>query len=359
MFYWCNLSNLCISRLRKMISKILKSSPVFLLLFLLTACQSHQSVTVQKEWQHYKAKFVLKNGRVVDTGNGGISHSEGQGYGLLLAVRSNDRESFDKIWLWSQQNLQVRKDNLFIWRRRPNFVLEDEDMNNASDGDILISWALLEASQQWQDKKYQQEALKIIADVKQKLIVSWNGLEVLLPAAFGFNFQNSIDINLSYWIFPAISMISVYDNDPIWERLQKNGIKLLQQARFGRWQLPSDWIRLEKDNTFHAIKSQRFGYDAVRIPLNLIWGGYSDEEILAPFAEYWLYYGSYTPSWIAVNENTMDAWGADIGIRAIKHLTLLQHGDITNADFETISEWDYYQATLSLLSKLCYQQITS
>lgn len=340
-----------------MISKILAGCLV--LSIFLTACQFHQSVTVEKEWQHYKTRFVLQDGRVVDTGNGGISHSEGQGYGLLLAVRNNDRESFDKIWRWSRQNLQVRKDSLFIWRRRPNVVLQDEDMNNASDGDIIIAWALLEASQKWQDDKYQQEALKIVADIKQKLVVSWNGLDVLLPGAFGFKHQNSIDINLSYWIFPAFSMFAIYDKDPLWERLQSSGIRLLQQARFGRWQLPADWVGLGNGNTIHAIKSQRFGYDAVRIPLYLIWGGYIDEAILDPFAEYWLFYGSYTPSWIALNEHSMDAYGASIGIKAIKHLTLLRRGRVTTVDFDTISEQDYYQATLSLLSKLCYQQVTS
>ena len=37
-------------------------------------------------WRAYKAHFVTEAGRVVDTANKGISHSEGQGYGMLLAV---------------------------------------------------------------------------------------------------------------------------------------------------------------------------------------------------------------------------------------------------------------------------------
>ena len=38
------------------------------------------------EWRAYLAKFVTPDGRVVDNANGGVSHSEGQGYGLLFAL---------------------------------------------------------------------------------------------------------------------------------------------------------------------------------------------------------------------------------------------------------------------------------
>ncbi len=31
-------------------------------------------------WRQYKERFVTSDGRVVDNANGGISHSEGQGY---------------------------------------------------------------------------------------------------------------------------------------------------------------------------------------------------------------------------------------------------------------------------------------
>ena len=33
-------------------------------------------------WQGYKARFLAPEGRIVDNGNGGVSHSEGQGYGI-------------------------------------------------------------------------------------------------------------------------------------------------------------------------------------------------------------------------------------------------------------------------------------
>ena len=37
------------------------------------------------DWRIFKQRFLAADGRIVDDGNGGISHSEGQGYGMVLA----------------------------------------------------------------------------------------------------------------------------------------------------------------------------------------------------------------------------------------------------------------------------------
>ena len=97
-------------------------------------------------WQAYKARFVTDQGRVVDTGNNEISHSEGQGYGMLIAVAAGDRATFDRIWGWTRANLMVRDDELIAWRWEPRKRPGVADMNDASDGDILVAWALAEAA---------------------------------------------------------------------------------------------------------------------------------------------------------------------------------------------------------------------
>jgi len=40
------------------------------------------------DWESYKSRFLQPEGRIADTGRGGISHSEGQAFGMLLAVGS-------------------------------------------------------------------------------------------------------------------------------------------------------------------------------------------------------------------------------------------------------------------------------
>ena len=91
-------------------------------------------------WKDYKQIFI-EEGRVIDTGNKRISHSEGQGYGMLLSVYFNDEHAFEEMWAWTKQNLQVRKDHLFswLWAKGPNGSFEVMDTNNATDGDLLLS----------------------------------------------------------------------------------------------------------------------------------------------------------------------------------------------------------------------------
>ncbi len=322
---------------------------------LLPACSQNNGELGKQAWQTYKSRFIGSEGQVVDAGNANISHSEGQGYGMLLAVEHDDRETFQKLWQWTRANLQVRNDKLFIWRKRPNVDLKDEDPNNASDGDMLIAWALLKAEQRWQQADYRTEALAILTDIKQKLIITWHGLTVLLPGEQGFAKNDGTIVNLSYWIFPALQSFTALDPDPVWQQLGDSGLTLLQQARYGRWQLPPDWLRLAADNTMQAANKPRFGYDAVRIPLYLAWGN-KEAQTLTKFADYWSFYQGYTPAWIDLNENFIDGYGASAGINAIKQLTLWRSGRNRNIALPSLSaDQDYYSSTLLLLSQLATQ----
>ena len=42
-------------------------------------------------WESYKSRFMMADGRIVDTGNGNVSHTEGQGFAMLLAVAKKGR----------------------------------------------------------------------------------------------------------------------------------------------------------------------------------------------------------------------------------------------------------------------------
>jgi endo-1,4-beta-D-glucanase Y len=159
---------------------------------------------------------VTAEGRVVDNANGGISHSEGQGYAMLIAERLDDRPTFETIWRWTQSNLLVRGDGLAAWRWSPE-TPHVADHNNATDGDLLIAWALAQASDRW-------------------------------------------------------------------HAITATGKTLIGLSRFGPRRLPSNWISVgraqpESASSFPAV----FGYDAVRIPLYLAWGGPSNRDLLKSF----------------------------------------------------------------------------
>jgi len=241
-------------------------------------------------WQAYKARFITDQGRVVDTGNGLISHSEGQGYAMLLAVAANDRATFDRVWSWTRANLMVRDDQLVAWRWEPGRRPAVADMNNASDGDILVAWALAEAAEFWNDMAYRTSGRRIAVEVARKVVLFKTKLgALLLPAVSGFHADDRPDgpvVNLSYYVFPAFARLNLVAPEVDWAGLTQTGLDLLDLTRTSPQALPPDWISLKDWKAKPADGfAPQFAYNAVRAPLYLAWAGVGEGEHYAPFME--------------------------------------------------------------------------
>jgi endoglucanase len=246
------------------------------------------SLNAPQAWQAYKQRFITSTGRVVDTANGQISHSEGQGYGMLLAVAANDRPTFDRVWGWTRANLMVRDDQLVAWRWTPGNRPPVTDMNNATDGDILIAWALAEAAELWGELSYRSSARRIAVEVARKTVMfkTKNGA-VLLPGVLGFSASDRPDgpvINLSYYVFPAFARLSTVAPEVDWNGLIQTGLDQIRASRFGSAKLPSDWISLRGDQPKPAEGFPRqFSYNAIRIPLYMAWAGVGEWDHYSAF----------------------------------------------------------------------------
>lgn len=245
-----------------------------------------------ESWRAYKARFVTEQGRVVDTGNGGISHSEGQGYGMLLAVAAGDRATFERIWTWTRANLMVRDDQLVAWRWEPDKRPAVADMNDASDGDILIAWALVEAAEAWQEPSHRIAGRRIAVELGRKLILpkAAHG-PLLLPGVSGFSAEDRADgpvVNLSYWIFPAFDRLGRLAPEFDWAGLSRSGRRLVAAARFGQARLPVEWMSLAGEAPQPAEGfAPHFAYNALRIPLYLAMAGNTDAALYEPFLALW------------------------------------------------------------------------
>ena len=137
------------------------------------------------DWAAYRDRFVMADGRVVDDANGGISHSEGQGYGLLLAFSAGDRGAFERIFDFTRNQLLIRDDGLAAWKWDPNAKPHIVDVNNASDGDILIAYALGLAGKAWGEPRYTEAAAKLATAIGTNLFAEANGRVVLKPGVSG------------------------------------------------------------------------------------------------------------------------------------------------------------------------------
>ncbi len=225
-------------------------------------------------WDHYKSTFISQDGRVIDYGQGQASTSEGQGYGMLLAVINGDKKVFDTVWGWTKANLSVRQDSLlaWLWGKRDNGMWEVMDYNNATDGDTLIAFSLLKASTQWDSDSYEQEAMKVIRSIREKLAVRIEGKTFLLPGYYGFKDAGSITLNPSYMIFSAYRLFAEVDDNAFWRKIHQDGLELLKAACFGNPCLPADWVWVSRRGVEIAeARSTRFGHDAVRTLLHVSW----------------------------------------------------------------------------------------
>ena len=316
----------------------------------------------QTLWRSYKKRFVTEQGRIVDTGNGRVSHSEGQGYGLLLAVAANDRETFERIWGWTRANLMVRGDQLMAWRWEPDARPAVADMNNASDGDLLIAWALAEAAIAWSDAGYKVASRRIAVELGRKLILMRTSFgPLLLPAVSGFAVEDRSDgpvVNLSYWVFPALDRLASVAPEIDWGAITGSGLKILAASRSSKTKLPAEWLSA-RDAELRPAQglAATFSYNAIRIPLYLAWAGLGAEIDYAPFIALWNARSAHGLPIVDAGDGRTVASFSESGYSAIADLTACAaKGTRLPAGFRNvrISE-NYYPVTLHMLAQIAVQ----
>ncbi|MCS7214604.1 MAG: glycosyl hydrolase family 8 [Thermodesulfovibrio sp.] len=264
----------------------MRSSLIIVFMILFTFEMSFGDIL--DRWANYKKTFLSEDGRIIDFQNNSITHSEGQGYGMLLSLLFDDKQTFDKIWSWTKNNLMVRKmDKLFAWSwgLHPSGKWRVLDYNNATDGDTLIAYSLCLAGEKWKIDGYINEARNIISDLRELLIIKRDDSHFLLPGYYGFYKEDSLIINPSYYILPAYKVFAKYDDRSFWGKFYSDSIRLLKNLNFGPYKLPSDWIVLKDKNIYiFSEKKDTFGIEAIRIPIYAIMA--KEFELIEKFRDF-------------------------------------------------------------------------
>lgn len=245
-------------------------------------------------WEAFKSGYISGDGRVIDPMHADQrTVSEGQAYAMMFALIANDRASFDRLLAWTTNNL-ARGDlakNLPAWlwgKRKDGQEWGVLDPNAATDADVWLAYALLEAGRLWSVPRYEQLADALIANIAKYEVIELAGLgPTLVPAPHGFVFKDYARLNPSYFALQPLRRIGAHTGDPLWNAVAWSSRRvLLEGASRG---VAGDWIEWRPRQGFVPdTKTQGLGsYDAIRVYL---WIGMLDaqdpdcSELLARYA---------------------------------------------------------------------------
>ena len=313
-----------------------------------------RSAADRSNWEQFRARFIMPDGRVVDRGNNGISHTEGQGFGMLFAVAFDDRATFDQIWHWTHTHLGRSGDALHAWRYVPGAAEPVSDPNNATDGDVYIASALLRAGVRWQSPAYVAAAAAITRDLLALATCDVGGWTVLMPGVSGYARKDGVEVNLSYYAFPLLADLRTAFPSPTLSRVIDDGRQLVTRARFGKRRLPPDWLLVSARDGSLSIApghAPKFSFDAVRIPLFLAWAGATPAE-LHPFAAFWGDRPEQAAAWIDLETDKPAPYVASNGVVSIAMVVGRDRRalpDISGTD-------DYYSAALNMIARLAARE---
>lgn len=233
------------------------------------------SLTAAPVWDAWKTAYLRPEGRVVDGLQRSASHSEGQGYGAVLATEFGDQEALNRMVDWAEDNLSVRGDGLLAWRYLPGETNPVPDLNNASDGDLFYAWGLVRAAQRFNDRRYLARAQTTAQALAARCLVpgrSDASQLLMLPGAQGFVHADRVVFNPSYLMPRAMREVaSATGVVELAQAAQHAEAILFRLAETGP--VP-DWIQ---DTPAGMRPAEGFstsaGYEAMRVPLYLVWSG--------------------------------------------------------------------------------------
>jgi endoglucanase len=195
-----------------------------------------------------------------------LTVSEGIAYGMIIMVymdnaTNNTQTKFDKLWKYYNSFLDSK--GLMNWQITGFSTPTAMGQNAATDADLDVAVALVEAYKQWGDEKYLTDAKKFIKLVWKYEIDSVGG--VLPGDSWG---MWAATRNPSYFNPPGFQLFKNADSSN-WNKVLTNTYSLLMKARNATTGLLPAWCSTV--GVPDAGDRGTFQYDAIRVPWRMSW----------------------------------------------------------------------------------------
>lgn len=235
------------------------------------------SIIAQNMWDKcWVDKYILNIGTeeapiylVQDPSQKGQMVSEGMSYGLLLCITMtrlfpHRSKEFENVFYGLLKGLELFGGGALpywtIVKQGDTYIVPEDQKATASDAEVVIAWALLEAEEFVRKKKwreiskdlYLKKALRILKEIREaevkKIPCNWGERLFLKPSrewGKGKNI-NEVVINPSYLWLPAFQKFAKYDkkNRGFWQKIYKDSIWLFEKIINKRGQI-FDWARAQ------------------------------------------------------------------------------------------------------------------
>ncbi|MEZ4333774.1 MAG: glycosyl hydrolase family 8 [Myxococcota bacterium] len=218
-------------------------------------------------WSFYRFHYIVDGGRVVSLDEDGITTSEGQSYAMLRSVWSDDRETFDAVWAWTQRHLRREEDGLFSWKWKAGVL----DRNAATDADTDVALALLLAARRFEEPAFEREALAIVRAIWDEEVLV-DGEACLLTAGNWSKRERVPVLHVGYFAPYAYREFAKLDRDHDWSCVASTAYDVLRLIFVERdLDFPPERVYYDRKNRRVRLEHPKtleigdFGYDAFPI----------------------------------------------------------------------------------------------
>jgi oligosaccharide reducing-end xylanase len=242
--------------------------------------------------------------------------SEGQSYGMMIAVQMNMQAEFNKLWKFAKQQMQFSTNDAwnryFRWQGQVNASANNITVNfgqngPAPDGDEYFAAALYLADRRWGSNggvNYEQEA-DAIASAMLRNTGNGQGRTAIIDAQSNmvvfFPQGNSAMFSDPSYHLPAFYEIFAQDGDPAdsnrWRQIADVSRQYFVSSANANTGLHPDYANFNgTPNTGGGGQTHdQFRYDAWRVPMNMAvdyaWTG-ADARLQTQVEKYHQFFGS-------------------------------------------------------------------